>query len=436
MILSHAVRLLVAAIAVTSGAPAAQAAPALPRPPAALQAALDRLVAAGVPGTIALSRHGAKVTLAVSGVRDLTTHAPIRTGDRFRIGSNTKSFVATVVLQLVGEGRLRLTDNVERWLPALVPDGAAITVRQLLNHTSGLYDYGQDPRLLAPYEHDRGHYWPPRALVALATSHPPQFPPGTDFGYSNTNYILLGLIIEAATQHTAAAEIQQRLIRPLGLADTSFPQRDPHIAGRHTRGYLTNLPPDAAAPDGTLDITVLSPSTAWTAGGIISTAADLARFHRALITGRLLRPHEQRELTTTAPGADYAMGVFRIDTPCGPAWGHDGSFPGYLSVSVTSPDGARQAVIALNTDRILSEQAYTELSSTLDTAYCGRHHRTDRYNRRAPSPGPSASTTPEQTSPTPMTLSDGVSLTARALGHGELEQHRILYSAARVHNKL
>lgn len=416
MILSNTVRLLVAAIAVASWAPAAQAAPAASRPPAALQAALDRLVAAGAPGTIALSRQRARTTHAVSGIRDLSTQAPIRTGDRFRIGSNTKTFVATVVLQLVGEGRLRLTDNVERWLPAMVPGGAAITVQQLLNHTSGLYDYGQDPRLLAPYEQDRGHYWPPRDLVALATSHPPQFPPGTAFGYSNTNYILLGLIIEAATRHTAAAEIQRRLIRPLGLADTSFPQRDPHIAGRHTRGYLTNLPPDATAPDGTQDITVLSPSTAWTAGGIISTAADLAHFHRALITGRLLRPAQQRELTTTAPGADYAMGVFRIDTPCGPAWGHDGSFPGYLSLSFTSPDGTRQAVIAVNTDRILSEQAYTELSTAFDTAYCGRHHRTGRYDGHTAKPGPAASTTLQQTSPTRMTLSNGVSLTVRRPG--------------------
>jgi D-alanyl-D-alanine carboxypeptidase len=373
---------VLAAVALSASGPAAYAKASLSssRPPAVLQAALDRLVASGVPGAIVLERQGDRVMRAVSGVRDLRSGAPIRTDDRFRIASNTKSFVSTVVLQLVGEGRLRLTDSVERWVPGTVPGGAAITVRQLLNHTSGLYDYGQDPRLLTPYELDRGYFWPPRELIALANSHPPLFPPGAGFAYANTNYVLLGLIIEAVTHNDASAEVYRRVIWPLGLNNTSFPIRDPHLAGHHTRGYLTNLPPESGVPGGILDITTLSPSIAWTAGGIISTVTDLARFHRALFTGRVLRPTELRELTTTVPGTDYGLGVFRVDMPCEPAWGHNGSLPGYLSISVTSPDGARQAVVALNTDRILSEETMADISGALDTAFCGQSRP----------PGPSA----------------------------------------------
>lgn len=377
--------MLVAALAVgalTAASPAASATPAAStsQPPSALQAALDRLVAGGVPGAIALERHDGRVRRAASGVRDLRTGAPIRVNDRFRIASNTKSFVSAVVLQLVGEGNIRLTDSIERWVPETVPNGAAITVRQLLNHTSGIYDYAEDPRLLEPYESDPGYYWRPKALIALATSHPPQFPPGEGFGYSNTNYVLLGLVIEAVTHRAASAEVYRRLIRPLGLTDTYFPVRDPHIVGHHTNGYLTNLPPDSGVPDGILDVTTLSPSIAWTAGGIISTVTDLARFHRALFTGRILRPAQMRELTSTVPGTDYGLGVFRVDTPCGPAWGHNGSFPGFFSISFTSPNGARQAVIALNTDRILSDQTQDDISTALDIGFCGR----------APSPGQSS----------------------------------------------
>jgi len=349
--------------------------------PAALQAALDRLVADGVPGVIAFGRQGSRVHRVTSGVRELRTGAPIRAGDRFRIGSITKSFVSTVLLQLVGEHRLRLDDTVERWLPGTVPNGTSITVRQLLNHTSGLYDYSKDARLIEPYWHDRGYYWAPRDLIDLADSHPPLFPPGASWSYSNTNYVLLGLIIQAVTGHRASDEVERRVIKPLQLRDTSFPLRDPRIAGPHTHGYLTNLPPDSGVPGGVLDTTTLSPSIFWTAGGMVSTATDLARFHQALFTGRLLRPAQQRELKSLVPGTGYGMGVARWDTPCGTAWGHNGSFPGYYSVSLTSPDGSRQAVIALNTDRILSDQAYADLDAALSTAFCGQAPAPGRRSR-------------------------------------------------------
>ncbi|MFI2373394.1 serine hydrolase domain-containing protein [Streptomyces sp. NPDC018833] len=371
----------------TQPAAAAQPGPPVPAGPAAEwlpmpQSALDRLVAGGVPGVIVLRRHGARVQVATSGVADRRTGDPIRAHDRLRIGSNTKTFVATVVLQLAGEGRLKLSDSIEWWLPGMVPNGSAITIRHLLNHTSGLYNFNEDPRLLVPYATDPAHYWPPRDLVALATSHPPLFAPGASWSYSNTNYVLLGLLIEAVTRHRAGTEVLNRVTHPLRLRHTSFPLRNPRLPHPHTRGYLTNLPADVT-PDGVLDSTVLSPSIAWTSGGMVSTVHDLARFHRALFTGRLLRPEQTRELTTVVPGSDYGLGIIRWSTSCGTAWGHGGSFPGYLSIALTSTDGARQAVIALNSDRTLSEATLASIDAALEALFCGpprpgnRHRHAD-----------------------------------------------------------
>src|SRR5262249_50271996 len=137
--------------------------------------------------------------------------------DRFRVASMTKSFVATVVLQLVAEGKLRLGDTVERWLPGLVPNGGEITIRELLGHTGGLFNYYDDKRFVRAVVARPGRHWLPRALVAIATRHRPVFPPGEGWSYSNTNYIVLGLVVQAATGGTVAHQLEQRLIRPLGL---------------------------------------------------------------------------------------------------------------------------------------------------------------------------------------------------------------------------
>ena len=368
--------LLSLAVALVPGAAGAAVSTAAPSP-ALLQAAVDRVVADGVPGVIAMQREGDGVQHAVAGVRDLRTGSPILPGDEFRVGSITKSFVSTVVLQLVGEGRLNLDDSVERWLPGLLPNGAGITVRELLDHTSGLFDYVNDgdPTILIPYfvNRDWDYVWRPLQLVAVATSHPLKFPPGTQWAYSNTNYVVLGLIVQAVTGHDPVSEIEQRILRPLGLHHTSFPTTDPDIEGPHTHGYFTNLPPQSGFPS-TFDVTTFSPSWAWTAGAIVSTVDDIARFHRALIAGDLLRPAQLQELETAVPtpdGFDYGLGVLELQTPCGPAWGHDGDFFGYSSVALTSPDGSRQVVAALNSDRILSSQTQIDLNSVLLAGFCG-----------------------------------------------------------------
>jgi D-alanyl-D-alanine carboxypeptidase len=227
-----------------------------PADPAALQKQLDGVVEAGAPGVVGLVRTGERTWQGASGLGELRAKRPARAGDRFRIGSVTKSFVATVVLQLVGEGRLRQDDHLERWLPGLVPGGEQITARQLLNHTSGLYNYTDDlpepPRRFQP-----------RELVAIATGHKPLFAPGTQFSYSNTNYILAGLLVERVTGQRLADQLHQRILQPLGLGDTELPTTQRALAGPHIRGYA---PPDedwrvSDGPDGLVDVTEMD--TSW-----------------------------------------------------------------------------------------------------------------------------------------------------------------------------
>jgi D-alanyl-D-alanine carboxypeptidase len=191
-----------------------------------LKADLDALVAEGVPGAILFVRGSQRTVRAASGLADLAESRSMRPNDRFRIASLTKSYTATVVLQLVGEGKLRLGDSVERWLPGLVPNGAAVTVNHLLSHTSGLFDFEHDPRVIEPYlAGNFGHYWSPRQLVEMAVSHEPLFPPGETASavYSSTNYVIAGLIVEAVTGSTIGAELDRRIFRRLGLRNTSYP---------------------------------------------------------------------------------------------------------------------------------------------------------------------------------------------------------------------
>ena len=184
-----------------------------------------------------------------SGLGNVDEQTPMRPGDRFRIASHTKTYVATVVLQLVSEGKLRLDDTVEQWLPGLVPNGDEITIRQLLNMTSGLFDYEQDPRVFAPYINgDLGYHWSPLELVQIAVSHEPLFEPGATQSYSNTGYILAGLIIEAATGNTLRGELSHRIFRPLDLRATSFPTSPGSRVGMRTATSSSGSLPESTSP--------------------------------------------------------------------------------------------------------------------------------------------------------------------------------------------
>jgi D-alanyl-D-alanine carboxypeptidase len=265
--------------------------------------------------------------------------------DQVRVGSITKSMVATVALQLVGEGGLRLGDSIERWLPGVVPNGSNITIRMLLNHTSGIYNYTDDPRFIRAVAQNPYRYWSPAELIALALDNPAVFAPGTGWSYSNTGYILIGLVLEKVTGTAIQNLLERRIFRPLRLESTFFATSG-EFTGRYAHGYL----PPSLTGAGYLDTSSWIPSWAWAAGAVVSSARDLARFYQSLMAGRLLRPALLREMTTTVaagPGVHYGLGIFALDTPCGPLWGHDGGIPGYLSFAFSDRLGTRSAVVLL-----------------------------------------------------------------------------------------
>jgi D-alanyl-D-alanine carboxypeptidase len=340
-----------------------------------LQRALDQVVAAGVPGAVVLAREGNHLTVLASGYGNLKQKTRMRTSDRFRVGSVTKTFVATVVLQLAGEGKLKLDDTVEGRLPGVIPNGKSITIRHLLNMRSGLFDYLNDGdstvnnRLLRG---DLTHRWSPFELIAISNRHKPRFAPGAAWSYCSTCYVLLGLIVERTTGHTLGAELRNRIFLPAGLRATSF-ETQPRISGRHAHGYeLLGKPPMT-------DVSVLNPSFGWAAGAVVSNADDLARFYRALYRGRLLRPALVEEMQRTSPlapgrkGSGYGLGLFKQPMGCGSALGHPGSIPGFLADAWSSKDGTRQAVLLVNVgEHSRSEKASAAVHHVLKTAYCAK----------------------------------------------------------------
>lgn len=336
----------------------------------ALRAQLRAVVIAGAPGAVLLVRDGSRTLRLASGSANLKTKAPLRATDRFRVGSVTKTFVATVVLQLVAERRLSLDDSVERWLPGLVPKGQTISVRQLLGMTSGLFDYLNDGDKTLERQWlagDLTHPWKPRELVRIATKHPPHFAPGADWSYCNTCYVLLGLIVEKATGHPLASELRRRIFVPAGLRATTF-DSDPTISGPHAHGYeLLGKPP-------LVDVSVFSPTIGWAAGAIVSTADDLARFYRTLLGGRLLRADLLRKMETTrriSKDFGYGMGLMNLTLPCGLAWGHNGGIPGYRTWVLSRKDGRRQVVVLANLgEDSLGQKGEQAMLETLAKAYC------------------------------------------------------------------
>jgi D-alanyl-D-alanine carboxypeptidase len=283
-----------------------------------------------------------------------------------RIGSITKTLTGTAVLQLVDQGKLHLDDPVSKYVPG-VPNGAQITLRELLNMTSGLYNYSLDPAFNHTLDSDMGKVWAPEELLAIAFSHPPDFAPGKGWEYSNTNFILLGMIVERVTGRPVEEVLSDAIFNPLGMTNSLLPPRtSAAIPDPHPHGYLYSSnaadihcqPATAAQLGAPHDVTNANPSWGWTAGAGISTLHDLRIWARALATGTLLSAATQRERLQWVPGnlpglpsasgVHYGLAIADIDG----FLGHNGDLPGFQSFMGYSP--AKDATIIVLTNLYLA----------------------------------------------------------------------------------
>lgn len=326
------------------------------------QELLNAVHDAGMPGIQAAVRHGEQVWTGAAGVADVRTGRPLRAGFHHRVGSITKTFTATAVLQQVAAGRIDLDAPVGRYLPELFPGerGQQITVRMLLNHTSGIGDYDTvifaslAQGSLADVEANRWEHWSPAELIRIGLEQPPTGAPGESWSYSNTNYVIAGQLLEEVTGQPAELVITREIIRPLGLHDTYFPGPIPFILGPHSKAYaaLYHLPPQWG------EYSTYTSSVFDTAGALISTPRDLNTFFSALLGGDLLEPAMLAEMKRTVPITNpvtgervggYGLGLMVRDLgACGTFWGHNGLVFGMATVSLHSADGSRHVTHATN----------------------------------------------------------------------------------------
>ncbi|MEU8901629.1 serine hydrolase domain-containing protein [Nocardia sp. NPDC048505] len=362
-----AAALLVSACASSPAAPAPAAAPARAE---AVRADLDGLIRAGAVGALAtLSENGTDTVLA-AGVADAAAGRamPADVPQYVRVGSLTKTFTAALVLQLVDQGSIGLDQPVETYLPGLLRgdgvDGRAITVRQLLGHRSGLPEPALSPEV-DEYEAARtGRTFTPAQEIDLVLRYPAQFAPGARFQYTNANYLVAGMLIEAVTGHSYAEELRTRILTPLALTHTYLPAtgetglRDPHPNGYET---VDGAPADR---------TRIEPSLPWTSGALVSTGADLNRFYTALLAGRVVPPAMLTQMLDgvdmgNGDGMSYGLGVGYTELPCGRYVGHVGGVRGFTAVS-----GATAAGRAV-TFSFTGTPADADLGGLLTRALCG-----------------------------------------------------------------
>ncbi|MED2846824.1 D-alanyl-D-alanine carboxypeptidase [Bacillus toyonensis] len=306
----------------------------------------------GYPGILAKTSEGGKTWGYAAGVADLSTKKPMKTDFRFRIASVTKTFTATVVLQLAGENRLNLDDSIEKWLPGVIQgngyDGNQITIRQILNHTSGIVEYARSKEI--DFFTNTKKSFTAEELVKIGLSMPPEFAPGKGWSYSNTGYVLLGILIEKVTGNSYAEEIENRIIEPLELSNTFLPGNSSVIPGtKHARGYLQ---PDGASE--LKDVTYYNPSIGSSAGDMISTADDLNKFFSSLLGGKLLKEQQLKQMLTTVPTGiaetgGYGLGIYETKLPNGVSiWGHSGGIPGFSTFAGGTLGGKHTLAVNLN----------------------------------------------------------------------------------------
>ncbi|MFI7125085.1 serine hydrolase domain-containing protein [Nonomuraea sp. NPDC050153] len=319
----------------------------------------------GKGATAALARvsDGGRTWSGAAGVRDIERGGRPSPNGYFRIGSVTKTFVATVVLQLVDEGKVRLDDPVDQYVPGLVPGGDRITVRRLLNHTSHLYDYMSEPGYSTNRWRGAARFrsYQPRELLKVAFAK--ELPDDGEWHYSNTNYVVLGLLVEKLTGRSYGEEVARRILRPLNLRHTLVPGNRAGVPSPHAKGY-------EPMPD-LVDATRMNPSLDWAAGEMISTTADLERFMSALLNGKLTSAASLRAMRTTVEteaGFGYGLGLQAYTLPCGTVWGHSGELIGYLTFAFRSDSGKSLTMSINPSTRNPSTQ---EVMGIAAKAFCG-----------------------------------------------------------------
>ncbi|MGK5629072.1 serine hydrolase domain-containing protein [Streptomyces sp. URMC 123] len=352
-----------------------------------VRAALTQALAQGAPGAMSQIDDPETTLRLALGTADKGSGEAMDTERLFRIGSVTKTFTAVVVMQLVAEGKVRLDAPANDYLAKPLPDGT-ITVRHLLSHRSGLYDYTNDlfADTVPGFENVRNKVFTLQELVELSLKKPRTGRPGAAYQYSNTNFIVLGQIIERATGSTLAQEYQRRIIDPLWLRNTFYVHPSTAVTGPFVRGYLTpdqrNLP--------LVDSTEQTLSWAQSAGALISNAQDLNRFVSALMRGRLVPAELLREMRTMTPTDAsntqfYGLGMRSRKLSCGvEVYGHTGTVQGYYTYAFASADGKRSITTMANTSN--NGQVLTTLGRTLDAAFCGAPPAA----RKSPQPQPTA----------------------------------------------
>jgi D-alanyl-D-alanine carboxypeptidase len=305
----------------------------------AIPLALER---GSIPGAIVgIWQEGREPYVRAFGVSDRATGKPMTTDMYMRIGSTTKSFVATAILMLADRGKLSLDDTIEKYIQG-VPNGDKNTLRQLAAMRSGLFNYAEETNPKMPKEPFR--QWTPRELVEVSFAHPPLFSPGSAFDYSNTNTVLLGLVVEAVSGQSLKSFVEENILKPAGMSRTVFPV-GAEIPSPHAHGYLT-------LPDGKIvDATEWNPSWGWAAGNMISTLEDMRVWARVLATGQLISPamKAERDRFLSAPGeGEGALYGLAIEYQNG--WvGHNGNILSYMAYPYYLPADGITMVVLLNT---------------------------------------------------------------------------------------
>jgi D-alanyl-D-alanine carboxypeptidase len=321
---------------------------------AEVQRGLERLVGAelGPPGAIATLYRDGRLTSLRAGRADVRRPGAPRATDHMRIASVAKAFSGAVVLRLVQQGRLGLDDTVGRRLPNGSSVWAAVTIRQLLNHTSGIPDYTQSEAFARAVRRNPRAYVTPEQVLEYVRTEPLAFAPGSRYAYSNTDNIVVGLIAEAVTGTDYPTLLRDLVFRPAGLRETSFPVRRRTLPSPFIRGYFVE--PGERPADAT---SFLSPSGAWASGAIVSTPRDLSAFIRANLGLRFFGAAQQREQMRFRPGQSSPPGpgrnaaglaLFRYTSRCGVVYGHTGNFPGYTQWTAATADGSRSVTTSLN----------------------------------------------------------------------------------------